>query len=154
MIDTKKVEQLIREGIAAEGAFLVDYEITSGNVIKVEADHMEGMSIDHLTKISRHIEHNLDREQEDFEIEVSSPGVGLPFKVRQQYEKNVGHLVKVTLNDGQQLLADLVAFSNDEITLKWEERVPKEKGKGKMKVEKMRTIPLNEIKETRVEIRF
>ncbi len=154
MIDSDKVKQLIHEAIAEEGAFLVDYEITTGNVIKVEADHMEGMSLERLTRISRHIEHNLDREEEDFEMEVTSPGVGLPFKVEQQYQKNTGHLVKVTLNNGEVIKAELMAFENGEIKLEWEEKIPKEKGKGKMKVKREKTVPVKDIKETRVEIRF
>lgn len=154
MIDTVKTRELIRQAIGDEGAFLVDMSISTGNRISVLADHPDGISLEMLGRISRKVESELDRDEEDFEIEVSSPGVGSPLKVKEQYEKSVGRPVKVTLNDGKEIKADLVDFDGENLKLAWKERVPKETGKGKRTVAREEEIDLENIKETRLEIRF
>ncbi len=154
MIERDKIEELIQEAIREEGAFLVDFSMDTGNRITVEADHPEGISLEKLGRISRKVEHGLDREENDFSLEVSSPGVGSPLKVKEQYAKSVGRPVKVKLNDGREIKADLVAFADDEIHLTWQEKVPREKGKGKQLVKREENISLDKILETRLEIRF
>ncbi len=154
MIDSEKVRQIATEAIENEGAFLVDLTVGSDNRISISAGHPEGITLKKLGLISRAIEAHFDREEEDFEIEVSSPGVGQPFKVPQQYEANVGRPVKVVLKDGKVVKGELIAFENDQLTLSWKERVPKEVGKGKQTVSRKETISLENVKETRLEIRF
>lgn len=154
MIDPQRAEEVIRAVVAAKDAFLVDYHIGSDNRITVHVGHRDGISLQMLSAISRAVEAELDRETEDFELEVSSPGIGSAFKVKEQYEANVGRLVKVTTTTGEVLKGDMAAFTNDTVTLKWKERVPKKVGKGKETVTMERSVPLNEIKETRLEIRF
>lgn len=145
---------MVTQALEEQGAFLVDLKIGSDSRIHLLADHKDGLTLEMLTGISRHIEHNLDREEEDFALEVSSPGVGEPLKVREQYEKNVGRPVKVVTLNGEVHKGNFEHFENDELTLTWKERVPKPVGKGKVTVKKEMQIPLQDIKETSIEIRF
>lgn len=154
MIDSEKVKELTDEAVAADEAFLIDLKISADAKIKILVDHVEGMSVEMLMRISRHVEHNLDREENDFAIEVSSPGIDIPFSVNQQYTKNVGRPVIVTMLDETKKKGDLVKFENEEITIMWTEKVPKPVGKGKMKVDMEEVISLKDIKETILELRF
>lgn len=154
MIDTEKVKELTMKAIEEQGAFLVDFSVGADNKIAVHADHPEGITLDMIMAISRGVEHNLDREEEDFAIEVSSPGIGQPFKVKEQYEMSVGKPVSVILNDGEKLEGDMKDYDGEALTLTWKERVPKEVGKGKQTVVREERIELDRIKETRLEIRF
>lgn len=154
MIDSQKVRELLNAALAEQEAFLVDFQIAPGNVIKVLVDTLEGISLEGITAISRGIEHNLDREEEDFELQVSSPGVGSPLQVKEQYEQNIGRDLKLKLEDGTKYQGELISFEGDQITLQWSERVPKEIGKGKVTVKKDVKLNLSDIKEARVQVRF
>lgn len=154
MIDQEKLEVLVREAVSLEGAFLVDLQHEAGDQIRVEVDRPGGISLSSLTNISRHIEGALDRDEEDFSLEVASPGVGAAFKVREQYAANVGRPVKVTLIDGAELQGDMITVDEDRIVLSWKERVPKEKGKGKRTVLKEQSVDIKDIKQTKLEVRF
>ena len=154
MIDSGKVKELVDQAIAAEGGFLVDLKISSDSKIKVLVDHKEGVRLEQLTRMSRFVEHNLDREENDFAIEVSSPGIDMPFQVKEQYEKNVGRPVRIKLKDGSEIKGDFTLFENDKVTVSWTEKVAKPVGKGKMKVTREEVVSLEDIKETSLEIRF
>ena len=106
MIDKEKISSLV-SGVLTDRMFLVDVSISRSNAICIYIDSFENLTIDDCIRISRHVEGNLDREAEDFELQVSSPGVGQPFKVRQQYPKNVGRQVELTLKDGRILKGKL-----------------------------------------------
>lgn len=153
-MDIDKIRELSALAIADEGGFLVDLKVSQDNHIMVFADHKDGISLKQLAKISRSIEEHFDREDEDFQIDVSSPGLSEPLKIKEQYEKNVGRDVKVTLSDGKIHKGLLEEFVDDKLKLSWKERVPKEIGKGKMTVTRELVIPLENIKETKLEIRF
>jgi ribosome maturation factor RimP len=157
MIDKKKVKELIDERITElnNGLFIVELSISSTNVIHVELDKMGGnVAINDCVSVSRNVEHNLDREKEDFEIQVSSAGLDKPFRVVQQYEKNIGKEIKVVLKNGQKHLGILHNFMNDSVTLQTS-RMEKPEGKKKKEliVEEL-TFPLDQIKETKVSISF
>ena len=154
MIDIEKVKMLAQQAVDDEGAFLVDLKVGSDNKINISADHPEGITLEQLERISRGIEAHFDRDAEDFGIEVSSPGLGNPLVVKEQYQASVGRPVKVTLKDGNVLKGNLADFEEEHLTLTWKERVPKEVGKGKMVVKREERISLENIKETRLEIRF
>lgn len=145
---------LAQQAVKDEGAFLVDLKVGSDNKISISADHPEGITLEKLERISRGIDAHFDREVEDFGIEVSSPGLGNPFLVNEQYEASIGRPVKVTTKDGDVIKGDLMNFEGNHVTLTWKERVPKEVGKGKMVVKREERISLEDIKETRLEIRF
>lgn len=154
MIDSARVKELLEAALEKENAFLIDFQIDQANKILITADTLEGVRLEELTAISRAIEHSLDRETEDFELQVSSPGVGNPLKVPQQYQQNIGRNLKVTTAEGKEWKGELTNFENELLTLAWKERVPKEVGKGKVTVTKEIQLKLEEIKEARVELRF
>ena len=103
--------------------------------------------------VSRKIEHNLDREEEDFSLDVASAGVSAPLSMPRQYKKNIGRKLAVTTSEGK-VEGELVKLEDDKITLQWKAREPKPVGKGKVTVNKEAVLPLEEIKEAKVIITF
>jgi ribosome maturation factor RimP len=103
MIEKQKIEGLVKEYIKGTGLFLVSVKVSNANRIIVLADKNEGITIDECAAIHRHIENGLDRDKEDFELQVSSPGLDVPFGVIEQYYKNEGKQVEVTDTEGSKL---------------------------------------------------
>lgn len=155
MIDPTELDQLIDEAVKAQEAFLVESALEAGNQIRVLADREKGISLGQLAGISRYIEQHLDRDEIDFEITVSSPGVGAPLRVLAQYRQNIGRLLQVKTREGKEYKGRLEAVNEQgDITLQWKERVPKPKGKGKVTVEQTCTIAQAEIENAQVQIEF
>ena len=107
MIDKKIVEQLVDQWLEGKEYFLTDLTVSPDNRIVVEIDHEEGVWIEDCVELSRFIESGLDRETEDFELEVGSAGIGQPFKVLRQYEIHQGDDVEVLTADGRKLKGTL-----------------------------------------------
>jgi len=100
MIEKSKIEKLVTDFINGTGVFLVAIKVSSSNRITVLVDTMQGIRIDECVALHRHLEKNLDHDAEDFELQVSSPGLDMPFGVIEQYHKNEGRRVEVTDTDG------------------------------------------------------
>jgi ribosome maturation factor RimP len=100
MIEKSKIETLVTDFINGTGLFLVAIKVSSSNRITVLVDTMQGIRIDECVALHRHLEKNLDHDAEDFELQVSSPGLDMPFGVIEQYHKNEGRRVEVTDMDG------------------------------------------------------
>ena len=157
MISKKKVIELAQERIDEldNGCYLVDVLISPKNSIVVEIDGIKNsVSVNDCISVSRNIEHNLDREETDFELKVSSPGLDQPFKVKQQYEKNIGRSVKVVLNSHGSQEGVLKSVSEKTIVLEWEEKERIEGRKKQVLVSKTSEIEFEDIKETKVVISF
>lgn len=153
-MDQKLVTKLVDEAILEnESLFLIELSFLEGNKIKIIVDGDEGVSIKECIRISRHVEHNLDREEEDFGLEVTSPDISHPLRVRRQYLKNMNRILKVKTED-QELEGTLVSANDKEISLRWKTREPKPIGKGKVTVEKNASIAFSSIKEAKVKIIF
>lgn len=157
MISKTKVLELIDERFAEldNGLFLVDLTISKTNQINIEIDkHAGGVSVKDCMAVSRNVEHNLDREEADFELHVSSAGIDRPLRVLAQYIKNIGRSVELLMNDGTQLEGVLKAATETEIEIETS-RVEKIEGKKKKEtiVEQL-VLPLNKIKETKIVITF
>lgn len=151
----EKVLDLVNEGLQEKSAiFLIDLTITDANKIIVTLDGDNGVQLQDCVDVSRSIEQNLDREEQDFSLEVASVGVGSPLKMIRQYKKNVGRMLIVKLQDGTTIEAKLDQATDEQIVLSWEAREPKKVGKGKETVQKTREISYNEIKEAIVTIIF
>ena len=101
MIEKDKIEQLVNGYLQGRGLFLVAVRISATGKITVLIDRNEGVTIDDCAELSRYIEKNLDRDQEDYELQVSSPGLDMPFLVIEQYRKNVGRMVEVVDTGGK-----------------------------------------------------
>jgi len=117
MITTKAIKKLVTACTEGTDIFLVDVVVKPGNSVTVHVDRAEGISIDECVKISRFINGSLDREVEDFSLEVSSPGLGGAFRVKQQYEKNIGYDIEVLYIDGIKVQGKLESVSDQGITL-------------------------------------
>lgn len=133
--------------------FLTDLIITDNFKIIVTVDGDNGVNLQDCIDISRVIDNNVDREEQDYSLEVASVGVGSPLKLIRQYKKNIGRTLIVKLAT-ETIEAQLVGASDESITLEWEAREPKKIGKGKETVTKMQEIPYSEIKEAIVTITF
>lgn len=103
MIDKNKVRDFANEWLADKDYFLVDASVDDQNKITVEIDHKDGVWIDDCCQLSRFIEEHLNRDEEDFELEVGSAGIGQPFKVLQQYVNSVGYDVELLTADGKKM---------------------------------------------------
>lgn len=151
----EKVENLLQEAFEENNSlFLIELNINEANHISVVIDGDDGVSVNDCIAVSRKIEHNLDREEEDFSLDVASAGVSTPLEMPRQYRKNIGRTVAVTTVEGEKIEGELVEFKDDVITLKWKAREPKPVGKGKVTVNKEAVLPLKHIKEAKVIITF
>ncbi len=150
----ERVEKLLEEALKEYNSlFLISLEVKSGNNISVIIDGDKGVSVNDCIEISRKIEHQLDREEEDFSLEVSSAGVSSPLQMPRQYKKNIGRKLQVKTGD-REIEAQLTEATDSEITLNWKTREPKPVGKGKHTVKKEAVIPYSEIVEAKVMITF
>ncbi len=150
-----KVQQLIDQALEQyPSIFIIDFSISSDNKITVIIDGDEGVVLQDCINFSRAIEHNLDREEEDFSLEVASAGATSPIKLFRQYNKNIGRKLKVVTHEQEKYEATLDSIVDDKIVLKWKTREPKPVGKGKVTVEKEAVIPFENIKEANVIISF
>ena len=132
MIKKKEILDLIIPKLKEDGYFPVKVNVKPGNRIEVLIDGENGVPIDYCVEISRLIENALDREVEDFELQVSSPGIGQPFKVREQFLKNIDRPVEVLLPDGRIWKGVLEKVDNEGFNIKEEKKV---KPEGKKKKE-------------------
>ena len=117
MITNEAIIELVEQHIQGTDIFLVEIAVKPGNVIRIHVDRPDGISIDECVKISRHVNEMLDRDVEDYSLEVSSPGLGTPFKVKQQYEKNAGQTIDVLLSDGTRIAGKVKSVSDSGIVL-------------------------------------
>ncbi|MFB9095555.1 MULTISPECIES: ribosome assembly cofactor RimP [Flavobacterium] len=151
----EKVERLLDAAILERShLFLIDLKIDEANKINVVLDGDNGVNLQDCIDISRVVEQDLDREENDFSLEVASAGVSSPLKLVRQYKKNIGRKLKVKTADDQEIEADLVDADESGISLEWKAREPKKIGKGKETVEKSVNLPYSEIKEAIVVISF
>lgn len=131
MIDKNKIVELVEEKLTGD-QFIVSIDVSPSNQISVLLDSDKGITIRDCVNISRQIEGNLDREDEDFELSVSSSGLGQPFKILRQYKKNINKEIEVVLKDGRKLEGILKQVDEDGFEL---ETSKKEKVEGKKKKE-------------------
>ncbi|MFI8378466.1 ribosome assembly cofactor RimP [Leeuwenhoekiella sp. NPDC079379] len=151
----EKVKALLVEAFEEYGSlFLVDLSFKGNNEITVVIDGDEGVTVQDCINVSRKVEHNLDREEEDFSLEVMSSGATEPLINKRQYKKNVGRDLDVKLQDGSKITGLLTKVEENTITLSWKERVPKEVGKGKVTVDKEEIISFDAIEQAKVKIKF
>lgn len=150
----EKVQELLDQALAARPSlFLIELSISDANKITVIIDGDQGVTLQDCIDVSRAIEHNLDREEQDFSLEVASGGLSTPLKQLRQYRKNIGRTLIVKTND-EKIEAELTDANQDFITLEWEAREPKKIGKGKETVQKKLELPYAEIKEAIVTVTF
>jgi len=154
MIDSKKVKALTEEWLEGKDYFFVDATVSDDNKIVIEIDHKDGVWIEDCCDLSRYVESKLDRDVEDFELEVGSAGIGQPMKVVQQYVNNVGNDVEVLTADGKKLTGVLTAADNDGFALSYKEKQKVEGKKRPVMVDVTRTFSYGEAKWVKAVIKF
>jgi ribosome maturation factor RimP len=151
----KKVHTLLEEILAEQpDLFLIDLHIDEQSRIRVILDGDQGVSLQQCMAVSRHIEHNLDREEQDFSLEVSSAGASTPLQTARQYRKHIGRKLVVETSDNQSYKATLTEADNENITLHWKAREPKPVGKGKHTVTKQVSLSYDTIQKAIVQLQF
>lgn len=150
MKSAAEIKQIIESIIQDSELFLVDIHVSVDNTIEVEIDSMKGVNVETCRTLNKQIEEILDRDVEDFSLTVYSAGIGYPFKVPQQYIKNIGNRVEVLLTNGQKTEGILKAYNENAITLETQEK-QKEEGKKNKKIiiTLEKEIPLTDIKEVK-----
>ena len=154
MILKETVNQIIEDFIVEKNYYLVDLKITPDNRISIEIDSFNGVSIEFCMELNKHIESQLDREIEDYELEVSSAGLTEPFKVHKQYEKNLGNEVEVLTKVGFKINGILVEIRETDFVLEIEKAEKPEGSKRKIIVKEQLTFLYEDIKTTKYIIRF
>lgn len=154
MIEKNVVKDLVERWLEDKEYFLTDLTVSADNRIVVEIDHEEGVWIEDCVELSRFIEEGLDRDAEDFELEVGSAGIGQPFKVLRQYEIHVGEEVEVLTCEGRKLMGILSEVTPEHFVLTIKEKVKAEGEKRPKLVERDVTFAYNEVKWTKYVIDF
>lgn len=154
MIDKNELARLIEEKLASSSNYLVDVQVKPGNLIVVEIDNDETVGIDDCVELSRYIETALDRDKEDFELEVGSAGITSPLKVLRQYKKYIGKEVELLLTKGVKVTGVLKYADENGIVVVVEKMVKPEGAKRKVLVEEEQAYAFEEIKYTKYLLRF
>ncbi|MEM9052243.1 MAG: ribosome assembly cofactor RimP [Bacteroidota bacterium] len=154
MITENTIRGLVAEKIEGTDYYILEVDIKPGNNIKVELESMGPVSISDCVDISRQIEHNLDRDAEDFSLQVTSPGLDKPLRDHRQYMKNVGRNLKIQRTEGSELEGELIAANEEGVKVftKRKERVPGKKKK--ITIEEEVELSYAEIRQAKIKINF
>ncbi len=154
MIDKEAIINLTETYLQGSSSYLVDVLTGIGNVITVEIDNDEGVDIDQCAALSRHLEANLDRDVEDFELTVTSVGLTSPFKTLRQYKKFEGEEVEVLTKKGEKMTGTLKSSDPEGFTITVTKKMKPEGAKRKVEVVENIRFAFNEVKHTKYLIRF
>jgi ribosome maturation factor RimP len=156
LIKKDSIIKLADEFLKDTSNYLIEVHVSTSNKIRVFIENDEHVSIQDCIALSKHIEHSLDRESEDFELEVSSPGIDQPLKHDRQFKKYQGKDVAVTLNDGKQIQGKLIELKDNQIILspKANKKLKKQPTLTSFSDDSNVSIPLADAKETRLVIVF
>lgn len=154
MIDKNVVKNLVEQWLADKEYFLVDLQISEDDRIVVEIDHADGVWINDCEDLSRYIEDHLSRDEEDYELEVGSAGIGQPFKVPQQYVNSIGKEVEVMDAEGKKHKGTLKSVDGTTFVVSVSERVKQEGKKRPVKMDVDHTFSMDSVKYTKYIISF
>lgn len=154
MIDKNIVKTLVEEWLQNKEYFLVDVEVSTDDRIVVEIDHADGVWIEDCVALSRFIEEHLNRDEEDYELEVGSAGLGQPFKVEQQYVNCIGKDVEVLTAEGIKLVGELKAVDGRKFTVCVQEKQKVEGKKRPVLVDVEKEYSMDEVKYCKYYINF
>lgn len=154
MIATDTIKKLADAKLAEGTNFIVDITVKPGNKITILLDNDNGVSIGDCVEMSRYVEAGLDREAEDFELNVMSPGLSEPFKILRQYQKNIGKEVDVVTTENKKLRGKILSADDKGIVLETKSKENVEGKKGKQLIINNISLTFNQIKKTTVVISF
>lgn len=154
MIDKNVVKKLVDEWLQDKEYFLVDIEISQDDKIVVEIDHADGVWIEDCADLSKYIEERLSRDEEDYELEVGSAGLGQPFKVAQQYINCIGEQVEVLNEEGKKFVGTLKSVDGNDFVVSVNEKVMLEGKKRPQKMDVDYAFQMDKVKYTKYIINF
>ncbi len=154
MVNEHQIRTLVEERLKGTNYFIVGISVKPSNKIEVLIDSISSVSINDCADLSRYLESSLNREEEDYELMVSSAGIESPFQVDAQYIKNIGRNVEITTTDGRKITGKLTGFQQQEVELEIEQRQNKVIGKGKETVKGKINLNLNQIKQAKIILSF
>ena len=154
MIEKQKVKELVEQWLDGKEYFLTDLTVTPDDCITVEIDQADGVWIEDCVQLSRFIEERLSRDEEDYELEVGSAGLGQPFKVLRQWTNHIGKQVEVLTTDGRKLKGMLQEADADHVVLVTRQKVQLEGKKRPVMQDVAQNLPMTEVKSGRYLIDF
>lgn len=154
MTESKRIKALVEEWLEGKEYFFVDATVDKENKIVVEIDHKDGVWIEDCCQLSKFIESHLNREEEDFELEVGSAGIGQPFKVLQQYLNSIGQEVELVTGEGKKLVGILINANETGITVSYQEKQKVEGKKRPVMVEVEKNWKYDELKWVKALLKF
>lgn len=154
MIDKSHIIKLVDEHCDGKEIYPVEIAVSSHNKIIIYIDADQGVSIEDCIGLSRFVEHSLDREVEDFELEVTSAGLDQPLKIPRQYQKNISRKVKITLTDGSSFSGILLSANDQGFTAEVEKKIMLEGKKKKQLIKEEISFLYQDIQSTKIEISF
>lgn len=154
MIDKNVVKKIVDEWLEGKEYFLIDIQLSPDSRIVVEIDHIDGVWIEDCVELSKFIEERLSRDEEDYELEVGSAGLGQPFKVPQQYINFIGKEVEVLSKDGKKVKGVLKSVDGKDFVVSVNEKVQVEGKKRPVKMDIDHTYNMDEVKYTKYIISF
>lgn len=152
MISKESIITIVEEHLQESDLFVVSVKVSGRNKIIVALDGDKGVPISACVKVSRHIESQLDREKEDFELEVSSVGIDTPLTMPRQFIKNVGRDIMYTDGDGKKVKAKLLSADNEGITV--EKELPKKKKKNEPAIDPIAKLGYEQLNDVKVQVSF
>ena len=151
----EKVRELLNNALVENPSlFLINFDIDANFAINIVLDGDHGVTVEDCISVSRAIEHNLDREVQDFSLEVASCGAAAPLTCKRQYKKNLNRTLEVLLMSDKKIEGKLTEVTDDFVVLAWKSREPKPVGKGKVTVNKIEQIAFSDIRKASVMITF
>jgi ribosome maturation factor RimP len=154
VISNDSIQKLAEAHLNGSGKFVTKITVSASNRIEVLMDGDDGISIQDCVDLSRHIEKSLDRDKEDFSLEVSSPGAAAPLVIPRQYKKHIGRTLSVKLKDDTEVEGELKQLHEKGFVLEYSARENKSLGKGKVTVVKQHDVLFEHIKESKIKLKF
>jgi ribosome maturation factor RimP len=154
MITHQQIQDLISGVIAENDLFIISLDISNSNKIRLLIDSMKGIQLDECIKVNRAIEEGLDREIEDFELEVSSPGLDAPFRVKQQYDKSIGQDVEIITKEGVKIQGKLLSAGDNTFRIEAQKTVKAEGKKRKQTIIETLEFAYDQVSKIRVYFTF
>lgn len=154
MIDKKALTEFVENQLQNTDYFLVDLKVSKDNEIKIEIDSMESVDIDFCIYLSRKIEEAFPRDNEDYDLEVGSAGITSPFKVKKQFEKNLGNDVEVLAKNGKKYLGELTEVNDTDFKILTTVKVKEEGKKKAVETEVEMAFPYDEVNSVKYDLKF
>jgi ribosome maturation factor RimP len=154
MIDKNKIQKIAESTELDKEFIIVDIEVKPANKFTIFLESLDGITISDCVKVSRHIEEHFNRDEEDYELNVSSAGLDKPLKAPLQFIKNIGREVEVVTTDDKKMKGILKSYNTKSITLLYSEKEKADGSKKKKVIEKEVEIESNKIKTVTIVVSF